>query len=194
MKKAVSGMLFVLFLVASVNGWAAEPPSDPDYTIGVGDVLEISLLQPDQFTTVVTVSPDGAITFPYIGTEKVKGMTLTQLQNDLQTRLGDGYIKYPVITIYLKDSRSRKYLVSGEVVHPGAYPLDDNTTVLRAISIAGGLTKFGSASRVKVLRENPDGHGYEAIKVDLKSVMNGNSAEDLTLKSGDMVVVSEGIF
>ncbi len=165
-----------------------------DYKIGVGDVLEISVLQPDQFTTVVTVSPDGSISFPYIGSVRVKGMSLPQMQNHIQSKLADGYIKYPVVTVYLKESRSRKYLVSGEVMKPGAYVLEDNITVLRAISIAGGFTKFGSASRVKVLREKKEGAGYETVKVDLKRAMDGQSEHDPLLQPGDMVVVSEGIF
>jgi polysaccharide biosynthesis/export protein len=187
------------FVLAAAFAWplsaaAVEAPAESDYTVGIGDVLEISVLQPDQFTTVVTVTPDGTISFPYIGTIRVKGMPLPEVQEKIQMMLADGYIKYPVVTVYLKESRSRKYLVSGEVMKPGAYPLEDNITVLRAISIAGGFTKFGSASRVKVLREKPTGQGYEAIKVDLKRALDGHSENDVMLMSGDMVVVSEGIF
>ncbi|HTL69730.1 MAG TPA: polysaccharide biosynthesis/export family protein [Candidatus Eisenbacteria bacterium] len=184
----------VLLLAAAAPAGAAISMQNTDYQVGVGDVLEISVLQPDQFTTVVTVAPDGSVSFPYINSVAVKGKTLPELQDDIQRRLADGYIKYPVVTVYLKESRSRKYLVSGEVVKPGAYPLEDRTTVLRAISIAGGFTKFGSASRVKVLREKGAGGGYEAIPVDLKRALDGHSENDLSLIPGDMVVVSEGIF
>jgi protein involved in polysaccharide export with SLBB domain len=191
MMRTFAAFFTALFLAAPALAAPAGPGAD--YTVGVGDVLEISVLQPDQFTTVVTVAPDGSITFPYIGTQQVKGLTLPRIQDHIQNELADGYIKYPVVTVYLKESRSRKYLVYGEVIRPGAYPLEDNTTVLRAISIAGGFTKFGSASRVKVLRERTGGAGYEPIKVDLKAAMDGGD-KDLVLKPGDMVVVSEGIF
>ena len=67
-------------------------------------------------------------------------------------------------------------------------------TVLKAISIAGGFTKFGSASRVKVLRPRENKPGYETIKINMKDVMDGNSEADLSIQSGDMVVVSEGMF
>ena len=82
----------------------------------------------------------------------------------------------------------------GEVTKPGTYRIAENTTVLRAISMAGGFTKFGSSSRVKVLRPKKKEAGYKTIKIDIKKVMNGNSDNDILLKAGDMVVVSEGVF
>ena len=77
---------------------------------------------------------------------------------------------------------------------PGTYALEENTTVLRAISMAGGFNKFGSSSHVKVLRPLKDKPGYDAIKVNIKAVMDGNANEDLVLQPEDIVVVSEGVF
>ncbi len=175
----------------------AEPtmaePEGGQYTIGVDDVLEISVVQPDQVVSVVTVSPDGSVSFPYVGNILVKGKTLTDVQTQIEMELATGYMKYPVVSVSLKESRSRKFSVYGEVVRPGAYPLEENTTVLRAISIAGGFNKFGSANRVKLLRPKDDG-GYETIKINIKEVMEGNTQSDRRLQSGDIVVVSEGIF
>lgn len=193
MKRFIGAALAAVTVLAfSPVSWALD--LSPKYLVGIEDVLEIAVIQPDQFTTTVTVTPDGSISFPYIGSLMVKGMSLTDIQNDLQKRLADGYIKYPVVTVYLKESKSRKFLVYGEVMKPGSYPLEENTTVLRAISIAGGFTKFGSASRVKVLRQKKGGKGYDPIQVDLKNVMNGKSEEDVQLNPGDMVIVSEGWF
>src|SRR5688572_16270804 len=75
---------------------AADEKSE-EYKVGVGDVLEISVLQPDQFITNVTVAPDGYITFPYIGNVKVKGLNLPQIQEEIRSRLADGYVKYPMV-------------------------------------------------------------------------------------------------
>ncbi|MBU1043061.1 MAG: polysaccharide export protein [Candidatus Omnitrophica bacterium] len=164
------------------------------YTIGIDDVLEISVLQPDQLLRIVNVAPDGMISFPYIGSVKVKGLTIPQIQQEIQDALADGYMQYPVVVVSLQQSRSRKFFVYGEVVKPGEYPITENTTVLRAISMAGGFTKFGSSSRVKLLRPRKNAPSYETIMIDIKSVMNGDSEKDLLLTSGDMIVVSEGVF
>ncbi len=196
----ISVLIFLLmqFSIQSINGYTVENKDraqhQEEYTVGVDDILEISVLQPDSFSRVVNVAPDGNITFPYIGNIKVAGLTIIEIEKKIQQALADGYLKNPVVSVSLKESRSRKFFVYGEVVKPGPYPLDENTTVLRAISMAGGFTRFGSSSRVKVLRPRKDNRGYKAIKIDIKKVMDGNSAEDILLKPGDMVVVSEGIF
>ncbi|OHB34490.1 MAG: hypothetical protein A2Y08_02890 [Planctomycetes bacterium GWA2_40_7] len=170
------------------------PISQPgDYKVGVDDVLDIAVLQPEQMALTVIVSPDGSITFPYIGKVEVKGRTAAQIQDEIQTRLADGYLKYPVVSVAVKESRSKKFYVYGEVLKPGTYFLEDNMTVLKAISTAGGFTKYGSSSRVKVLRPKSGAAGYDMIKVDMKLIING-LAEDTLLKPGDIVQVEEGVF
>ncbi len=172
-----------------------EQWEDPNqYRVGVDDVIEIGILQPEQFLTMVTVTPDGYITFPYIGTLRVKDLTLAEVQDLIVKKLADGYMRYPVVTVALKESRSRKFFVYGEVTKPGNFPMEEQMTVLRAISVAGGFTKYSNTSKVKVLRPNVGAPGYEALNVNIKAVMSGNSTEDLLLQPGDMVVVSEGMF
>lgn len=172
------------------------PPAAPpaEYTLGVEDVVQIDLLKPDALTAVSTVAPDGMINFPYIGNVAARGRTVSQVRTEIQDRLADGYMKFPVVAVSLRESRSRKFYVYGEVIKPGSYPMVENTTTLRAISVAGGFSRFGSASRVKILRPKPNGGNYDMIKVDIKAVMEGHSGEDVFLKPGDVVVVSEGLF
>jgi len=165
-----------------------------EYTVGADDILEITVSRPEEIQTVVTVAPDGAISFPYIGVVNVDGKTLAEIQTLIIEKLEDGFMKYPVVTVSLQQSLSRKFFVYGEVMKPGNYLIDERTTALKAISIAGGFTKFGSSSKVKVLRENDEGIGYETIKVNIKKVMDGETNKDILLEPGDIVVVSEGVF
>jgi len=164
------------------------------YTVGVNDILEISIIQPDELTKIVTVSPDGIISFPYIGSIDVRGMTLSTIQGVIQSLLADGYMKYPIVSVFLTESRSRKYFVYGEVNEPGSYPLEENTTILRAIAISSGFTKYGSSNKVRLLRTRENQPGYETVKVNIKDIMNGKAGSDLILKSGDIIVVSDGAF
>jgi len=191
-------LLTAIFLVAALPVVRAEESVEntarAEYTVGIDDILDINVLQPDKLLADVTVAPDGTISFPYIGSVTVKGLTLTEIQTEIQNRLADGYMKYPVVTVSLKESRSRKFFVYGEVMHPGPYPIDENVTVLRAISMAGGFTKFGSSSRVKLLRVDKDKKGYKPVKINIKAIMNGDSAKDFLVKSGDIITVSEGVF
>lgn len=189
MRKLITITLTVLLILPATLSAAQDT-----YTVGVDDILEISVLQPDKIKQVVNVAPDGTITFPYIGSVMVKDLTISEIQGKIQDGLANGFMKYPVVVVSLQESRSRKFFVYGEVMKPGTYPLQENATVLRAISMAGGFTKFGSSSRVRVLRSRENEPGYEPIKIDIKKLMSGSPEDDILLKPGDMVVVSEGLF
>ncbi|MBF0505101.1 MAG: polysaccharide biosynthesis/export family protein [Candidatus Omnitrophica bacterium] len=165
-----------------------------EYRIGPSDILNISVLQPQQLGSDVTVTPDGRITFPYIGTVTVKGYTLDEIQDIIQKRLADGYMKYPVVAVSLKESHSRRFFVYGAVAKSGAYDIEENMTALRGISMAGGFTQFGSSSRVKILRPKKGSRGYDVIKVNVKDIMDGVADADPAIEQGDIIVVSEGIF
>ncbi len=183
----------VLVLILSATGFS-KPAEKPSYKIGVGDVLEIRILKPDVVTWRTTVTPGGMISVVYLGIIKAKGKSITKIQKEIQYGLARGYLKYPVVIVTLIESHSQNFTISGEVVRPGTYPLRENTTVLKAISIAGGFTRFGSKSRVKVLRPRKDKPGYKVFKVDLNKVIDGDSKSDILLKPGDIVIVKEGFF
>ncbi|MFQ5681025.1 MAG: polysaccharide biosynthesis/export family protein [Candidatus Omnitrophota bacterium] len=194
--------LFLILLMASPGFGgearqreaALEDARQNEYNVGIDDVLEISILQPEKLSNVVTVAPDGTISFPYVGNIYVRGFTLKDIREKIRSELSRGYMKYPVVSVSLRQSRSRKFFVYGEVVHPGAYPIEEDTTVLRAISSAGGFTKYGSSSRVKILRSKNGGPGYDLIKVNVRAIMQGKAEEDVILRADDIVVVSEGAF
>lgn len=178
----------------SRRSWQTEFTSEEGwYKVGPGDILEIAVLQPEKIRSTVTVSMDGAVSFPFIGNVMVKGKTLAEIQQTIQQRLADGYFQYPVVSVAMQESNSKEFFVYGEVNAPGAYDLTQNMTLLRAISVAGGFTKFGSTT-VRVLRPREIGTGYETIEVNVNEVMRGNSAADKTIKSGDVIVVAEGRF
>lgn len=177
-------------------GQCAEPDEgiSSDYAIGVDDVLDIRVLQPEQLSVTLSVAPDGTITFPYVGAVRMRGLSLSQAQEELQRALADGYMKYPIVSVSLRESRSRKFFVYGEVTRPGTYTMEGNVTVLKAISIAGGLTKYGSSSRVKILRPKAATTEYETLKVNVAAAMKGNINADVAIQPGDIIVVSEGLF
>ncbi len=195
MKKRIFFLFFFFFALISpqLSVFSAEE-DEANYKIGVEDVLSISVIQPEKIENTVVVAPDGTISFPYIGMLKIAGMTVDEVRALIEEKLRDGYMKYPIVTVYLKESKSKKFSVYGEVVKPGTYLMDDNMTVLRAITVAGGFTKFGSTNHVKILRPRKGRHGYRPIKVNIKAVLNGDPSADLPIKSGDIVVVSEGVF
>ncbi len=172
---------------------AADAVSNVDYLVGVDDIILVTVIQPDKLESELTVSPDGAITFPYIGKVVVKGLTLMQIQENIQTRLAD-YMKYPVVTVSLRESRSRMFFVYGEVKIPGAYPIQQNMSVLRAVSMAGGFTPVAATNEVKILRAKADQSGNETLTTDVSAVMQGKTQNDIKVEAGDVITVSKRFF
>lgn len=163
-----------------------------EYTLGIQDMLTIAVIQPDPFSLELTVAPDGTITMPYIGTIPVSGLTLMQVQEKVQTGLAD-YMKYPVVSVALRAPKNLTFFVFGEVQRPGSYILEKDTTVLKAITTAGGFTRVASTNNVKVVRQKPDGT-TSTLTVDVGALMTGKSTKDEKVEKGDVLTVSQRFF
>jgi polysaccharide export outer membrane protein len=82
--------------------------------------------------------------------------------------------------------------VDGEVTRPGRYPIEADLTVTGAVSLAGGLTRFGSGN-VKLRRTDPESGKVTIVEVDLKDVRNGKKP-DVPLLPNDVISVSRRVF
>ena len=82
--------------------------------------------------------------------------------------------------------------VDGEVNRPGRYAIESDLTVTGAVSLAGGLTRFGSTG-VKLRRTDPVDGKVEIIEVDLKDVRKGKKP-DVPLLPNDVISVSRRLF
>lgn len=194
MKKSFVILLFITALFFSLSRASESKTSDEQYKVDIDDVLEISIIQPEDLMATVCVAPDGSISFYYIGNIYVKGLELCEIKRLIEDKLSDGYINYPVVSVFLKESKSRKFFVYGEVAKPGAYNIEGGISLLKAISMAGGFTKYASSNQIKVLRLKEDKTGYMTIKVDLEAAMAGEGKTDIIIKVSDIIMVGEGIF
>lgn len=127
---------------------------DPLYVIGAYDLLTINVLGVEGLSDKeVRVDGSGMISFPIAGSIKASGQTPEQLQALLRERLRAAYIRDPLVSVNLKEGKSRLVTVSGEVREPGMYPVVPDMTLMRAIASARGTGEFASKSHVVVFRE-----------------------------------------
>jgi polysaccharide export outer membrane protein len=84
------------------------------------------------------------------------------------------------------------FFISGDVKRPGSYPITSGLTVLKAVSVAGGLTKFGAKGKVEILRKTSNGES-DRIKVDLDDIEDGKKP-DVPLQSEDIIKVGKRVF
>ncbi len=107
----------------------------------------------------------------------------------------------PHDTIYIKDPLSlgkpvsihvvdAKFTALGEVQRPGAQLIEGPMDLLTAISLAGGITKFGS-SRIEVFRS--EGEVKLVIRINLERVLQGKDP-NISIFPRDTIYVRRRLF
>lgn len=161
----------------------------PDYIIGPEDVLDVSVWKNTDLSRTVVVRPDGKISLPLIGDVVAVGMTATQLADTISERLKE-YKENPQVSIVVKEINSYAIYVLGEVAHPGKYPLKSKTTLLQAITLAGGFTPTAVRNRIVVFRFGENGQKDIKIKVNYDDIiLRDGSGQNLVLAPGDTIVI-----
>ncbi|MDL1976582.1 MAG: polysaccharide biosynthesis/export family protein [Deltaproteobacteria bacterium] len=164
---------------------SAEIPEN--YTIGLGDVLEIFVWRNEQLSRNVVVRPDGKISLPLIQDIQAEGLTVVQLKEKITRRFGE-HLHHPRVTIIMSQINSYKVKVLGRVVRPGVYPITGDTTLVEAISMAGGFTEWANKRKITVL--TPQGGEEKKITVNYKKIASGeDTSQDIILKRGDTIIV-----
>jgi polysaccharide export outer membrane protein len=155
------------------------------------DTVEITVLEQPQLSKRVTIPPDGVISLPLVGRVRAWGLTPLQLEEKIKAVLSAHYLVDPDVTVSVVSYGSRRFFVFGKVRRVGSYPMEQQTTILKAITIAGGFTEDADPRRVKVLRRQRN--GYKIIMVNVKEIVEGRM-EDILLCSEDIVIVPESFF
>lgn len=167
--------------------WAAERALG--YRVGSGDVLRVNVWKRDELSQPsLTVRPDGAISLPLMGEVPAAGRGVDEIAAELQQRLDKFYQDRPPVTVQVIEVRSYKVYVMGEVARAGELSPNHPVTVLQAISMAGGFTRFATSKHVVIVRR--DARGERSIPFDYDAVLNqGQLQQNLVLQTGDTVLV-----
>jgi polysaccharide export outer membrane protein len=192
LSRAWSAVLFAL-VVLVVGCFEPDhsliPPAQPVEVaagLAVGDGFEVRVFNEPDMGGGFQVQEDGTIDFPLIGRLNVLGMTQAEVAALLETKLGEGYLRDPHVTLVLTSRENLEVTVDGEVAQPGSFPYVAKLTLVQAISNAGGLTEMAQSRRVKLTRKGPQGVG--TYEVSVKAITDGR-AEDILLQPGDIIFV-----
>jgi len=161
--------------------------SDPDYKIGPQDVVRIDVWKEPEISRVTPVRPDGRISLPLLNDVQAAGLTPTQLAGAISDGLKK-FITNPQVTVGVTEINSRRVYVTGEVLKPGAFPLQSGMTVLQALTSSGGFTQFARVKGIYVLRTE-DGKQVKHL-FNYKDVVSGKHPElNIVLQPADVIVV-----
>jgi polysaccharide export outer membrane protein len=180
-------------VLALLLPWAAAPvrAAEPaDYRLSPGDVLEVTVTPQRAFDRVLTIQPDGKISYPLVGEVPAAGLTAAQLAARLRAALNRELVD-PEVTVPRKERNplaGPRVSLLGAVQKPGVYEIKEATTVAEALAAAGGPTPLADLRRVTVTRSD-----RSVLTVDLAAVeRTGHLDQETRLQTGDLVVVPEG--
>ena len=191
MKISLFIKILLVFATVSLAVVAAHAqvalPANESYKVLPGDVLEVSVWGEENLQREVLVRPDGAFSFPLCGDIAAKNQTVTQLKDEITTRL-TRFISDPVVTVSVSEILGNKIYVIGQVRDPGVFVVNPQVDVLQALSMAGGTTAFANLNDIKILRRN--GENQQALRFRYDDVVKGKDLQqNIVLQSGDVIVV-----
>ena len=154
--------------------------------LGVGDALEIEILEQPSSRETCIVMPDGMLFYDLAGGIMAQNRTIEELERILTEKLErQEEYRRPVVSVNISHTDSRAYTILGQVRNPGSFSIPKPTRLLEAIAKSGGIQPdLADLRRSMVIRNNrmicPD---FEAL------IENGDMTQNLFLLPGDYIFV-----
>jgi polysaccharide export outer membrane protein len=180
------GMLLILAFTSNV--WSQQR-QQPEYLLGAGDIIRVSVFQNPTLTLETRVTENGSITYPLVGVLQVGGITIPAAERTIADALRKGgFVKEPQVSIALLQNRGNQVSVLGQVSRPGRFPLETfNMRLSEMLAIAGGISATGGD--IAIVTGTRNGKPFRR-EIDIAGMFLGNKADDdLTMAGGDVIYV-----
>ena len=174
------------------NAKVELPPPIESATVGPDDVFIMRVVGEKDLPEEFQVASDGTVDLPYIHRVQVAGLEPHEIARVVREKLmADQILKDPSVTVMIKEYRSKKITVLGQVQKPGSFPLTSGLTLLQAVSVSGGFTSIAKTDHVRLTRKLKTGAKTVVLSVD--AITEGKSP-DVALQAGDVIYISERVF
>jgi polysaccharide biosynthesis/export protein len=185
---------------AAANPGILSIPTPTGYRLGAGDQVDINVFDTPEVSGVRVIAPDGSVTLPLVGKVTAAGQTTDALAQDLRGRLLT-WLKNPIVAVNINQFRPLRVSIAGEVRRPGPIQMrnvpHDNSrttegsivnptlpTLSTALIAAGGVTRDGDISQVRLKR------GNQVKDINLwQGLSSENAPQDELLQDGDAIYI-----
>ncbi|GJL55787.1 MAG: sugar ABC transporter substrate-binding protein [Nitrospirales bacterium] len=187
-------VLISTFLLGCPRPDVIVPPGPPEegFLLGPEDVLDVVVWKNEDLSKEVVIRPDGKVSLPLIGDVPAAGLTADQLAEEIEERY-KAFKENPAVSVNVIEVNSYYVFVVGEVNSPGKLQMKSYTTILQAVSLAGGFTQFASQNDIRIIRNVLNGDGkVKELRIPVRYddlISDDGAAYNVTLQSGDTIVV-----
>ncbi|MBI4697422.1 MAG: SLBB domain-containing protein [Nitrospirae bacterium] len=163
---------------------AANVPVGPDYVIGPGDEIKISVWGKIEGQWKVGVDRDGNISLPKIGTLGVTGLTFKELKDVLLKEFSKYYTGFEM-NVSMGSLRTIRIYVVGNAENPGTYTVSSLSTLVNALFQVRGPNKTGTMRDIQVKR-----NGKTVVNFDMYDfLLKGDKTRDIRLMPEDVIFI-----
>jgi polysaccharide export outer membrane protein len=195
-------MLYRVFIAVIAVLAASAASAQTDFRIGPGDTVRIEVLEDPSLNREVLVLPDGSLSFPLAGAVRAGGQTTTQLESALSSALSPNFATNPTVSVSVAGvaprstggaARTIDVYIMGEVTNGGGLlEVQRGTTVLQALALSGGFTRFAATKRIQLRRTDPSTGQQSVYNIDYRAIEQGASnIGNSVLADGDVIIVPE---
>jgi polysaccharide export outer membrane protein len=157
--------------------------------LGPGDKLQLTIFYgASSSNATYTLDGSGQMEVQYIGTVKAGGKAPKVVQDEIQKRLADGYLRDPVVSLTVVEINSLKCSVLGQVMKSGSIKFTPGMTIVDAIAQSGGFTPLARKNMVKVTRKTNG--TKQTWEIPVEQISEGKRP-NLPLMPGDEIFVPE---
>lgn len=168
----------------------------PEFRLGTGDVLSVSVWKNPDLSVRVPVRPDGYISVPLVGDVLAGGRTPSEIATDTEQKLTQ-FIRSPKVSVIIEEIPSAEFQnrvrVVGGVAEPKSISHRDGMTIIDLVLEAGGVNEFASPNAARLYR-TVDGVArvYDVYLDDILS--EGLLDTNYPLVPGDVITIPERRF
>ena len=134
-----------------------------DYRLKPGDIVEIKVEKAPELSNSYPINTGGTFLFPVLGQVSADKKTTEELSQMIGSKLRGSYLTDPIVSVSVKEQSKKPvfpFFIQGAVRSPGTFQLERQPSLLKLITIAGGLNdNYGSTAfiiRERKLTDNTD--------------------------------------
>jgi polysaccharide export outer membrane protein len=198
-------MLPALLLALLLTGLQQAPApaaasTNANYVVGPQDVVTVTVFNEPQLSGRFRIENDGQFNYPFVGRIQAGGATPAQIAAIVKSRLEDGYLRDPQVTVDVEQFRSQNVFIMGEVRAPGRYTLTGSVTLIEALAQAGSMVPT-AGNDILIVRPKkptdgtpgaptlPEQADADVQRVSLRDIQAGTKSANVMIRDGDTIFV-----